>query len=264
MEFLKKNYEKIVLGVVLLGLTISACLLPFMISGKRAALESLRVSGRPKVQPLPPVDVATETAASERAAIPLKLDYTTKHNLFNPVLWKKFPDGRLLKESTGNEEGADALEVTNVEKLYLILSYNSPSANGYLINIERQNERRESKRHTQNFVSSENKSELLSLKDIKGPPDKPTELDLVWNETGEIIPLNPNQPFKRVEGYAADLKYPLAQPVKTWTDRRVGDRLVFANGYYNIVAITESNVVVSAESNKKKTTITFHPATEPR
>ena len=81
---------------------------------------------------------------------------------------------------------------------------------------------------------------------------------------GKRFPYAPDKPFKRVEGYAADLKYPLGEN-KVWLNQRVGSKpLFFANGYYNIVAISESNVVVSAKSNDKKTTIIFHPATEPR
>lgn len=264
MEFLKKNYEKVVLGVVLLGLTIAACLLPFIISAKRASLEEKRVSTKPKVKELPPLDLALEDSAIQRAQTPIRLDFTGKHNLVNPVLWKKLPDGRLIKEQTGNEEGVGALEVTATKPLYLQLSYNGPSANGYFINIERQAAASENKRHTQNFVSKENKSELLTLREAKGPAEKPTELVLEWNETGETVSLTPDKPFKRVEGYAADLKYPLEQN-KVWLNQRVGSKpLFFANGYYNIVAISESNVVVSAKSNDKHTTIIFHPATEPR
>ena len=264
MEFLKKNYEKVLLGVVLLGLTIAACLLPFYISAKRAGLEEKRVSTKPKVKELAPLNMTLEEAAIQRAQAPIKLDFTTKHNLLNPVLWKKFPDGRLLKEQTGNEEGVGALEVTALKPLYLQLSYNGPSANGYFINIERQTAVSESKRHTQNFVSKENKSELLTLQEVKGPPEKPTELVLQWNETMEIVSLTPDKPFKRVEGYSADLKYPLEQN-KVWLNQRISSKpLMFANGYYNIVAISESNVVVSAKSNDKHTTITFHSATEPR
>jgi hypothetical protein len=260
MDFIKKNYEKIVLGVVLLGLTIAACLLPFIISEKRTSLEEKRVQKKPNVKPLANLDTTIEDAAFQRVQAQESLDFTNKHNLFNPVIWKKLPDGRLLKAQTGNEEGIGALEVTGIKPLYLEVSYGSPSANGYFINIDRQSALREDRRHTQNFVSKENKSELLALRDVKGAPEKPTELDLEWNETGEPIVISPDKPFKRVEGYSADLKYPL-EAGKVWTDRRVGSpRLNFANGYYNIVAITESNIVISAESNKKKTTITFHPA----
>jgi len=263
MEFIKKNYEKVVLGVVLLGLTIAVCLLPVIIHAKRAALDDMIVHFQPKPKPLPALDTTVEDSAFQRTQSPSRLDFTTKHNIFNPVLWRKQPDGTLHKVSSKDEEGAEKLEITAIKPLYLILSYGSQSGSGYFINIERQTALTESKRHTQNFASKENKGELLSLSEVKGPPDKPTEIIVEWKETGELLSLSPDHPFKRVEGYAADLKYP-PEAGKVWTDQRVGRRLIFANGSYNIVAITESNVVVSAKSNDKKTTITFHPATEPR
>jgi hypothetical protein len=259
MEFIKKNYEKIVLGVVLLGLTVAACLLPLVISGKRKSLDDKRINTKPKVKELPPLDMTMENDTLHRAETPLRLDYTTKHNIFNPVVWKRLPDGTLRKYVTGNEEGVGALEVTNIRPLYLELSFSSPSANGYFINIERQAAPRSDQRHTQNFVSTETKGSLISLTGIKGPADKPTDLILEWNETGDTIDLPTDKPFRRIDSYAADLKYPIDN--KTWTDQRVGSRhLYFANGYYNIVAITESNVVVLDESNNKKTTINLHPA----
>src|SRR5580698_723559 len=138
MEFLKKNYEKVVLVVVLLGLTIASCLLPVIISAKRAALESQRINTTANVRPLPPPDMSMEEAALQRTQTPLVLDFTNKHNLLNPVLWKKFSDGHLVKEITGLEEGVSALQVTGIKPLYLIVTYNSPSGNGYLISIERQ------------------------------------------------------------------------------------------------------------------------------
>ena len=98
-----------------------------------------------------------------------RFDFTTKHNTFNSVVWKKLPDGTIHKFITGNEEGVGALEVTNIKPLYLELSYGSPSANGYFINIERQAALRSDKRHTQNFVSKDHKGELISLHDIVGP-----------------------------------------------------------------------------------------------
>ena len=102
-----------------------------------------------------------------------------------------------------------------------------------------------------------------NLVGIKGPEDKPTELNLEVKETGEAIALSPDHPFKRVNGYAADLKYP---PEAGWVrnGQRVDSLLAFGGAQYKIVAITQSNVVVSAKSNDKKTTITFNPPTEPR
>jgi len=260
MEFIKKNYEKLILGLVLLLLVAAAVFIIFFISEHRAAMLRLQDDvSNPKVTELEAVNTAEPDAAFQRTQYPVHLDFTgNNHNTFNPVTWKKMPDGKLLKLTSELHEGPDALVVTNIKKLYLIISYNSPSASGYLLNIERQTMKSEGKRKTQNFVSLQTKSELLTLLEVKGPADNPTELDLEWNETGEKIAVTPDKSFQRVDGYSADLKYPL-ETGKSWQDRRVGSTLNFANANYNIVAITESNVVVSAQSNQKKTTISFTP-----
>jgi hypothetical protein len=65
------------------------------------------------------------------------------------------------------------------------------------------------------------------------------------------VSITRSKPFKRVDGYMADLKYP--PETKTWLKRRVGDKLVFAGEEYNIVAINENEVVMSAPSGKKTT-----------
>jgi hypothetical protein len=257
MEFFKKNYEKIVLAVVLLGLTVAACLLPFIISDKRSKLET-QITRPPHPKELLPLDMSVEDTTMQRAKAAYALDFTTKHNLFNPVTWKKKPDGTLLKEQTGNEEGAGALELTATKPLFLKIVYGSPSANGYMITIDRPAAPPGKQQHMQSFVSKENDSELVKLHEVKGPADKPTELDLEWKETGETIALVPDKPYQKVEAYMADLKYPL-EANKVWTDRHVNQTLMFANAKYKIVAITQSNVVVSAP-NDKKTTITLHSA----
>jgi hypothetical protein len=264
MEFIKKNYEKVTLGLVLLILAAAACYLPFYITARRDSLAEKRTSVQGHPKELPAIDTSAVDSAFQRAQYPLNLDYTTNHNTLNPVIWKKLSDGGLIKAQNGKEEGPEALVVLKIKKLYLVVSYGSPSATGYFITIERQGMLREDKRKTQNFVSMQTKGDLVTLREVKGPAEKPTELDLEWNETGEKMVITPEKPFQRVDGFSADLKYPL-EVNKTWLDRRVGSKpIVFANGLYNIVAITESNVVVLAESNKKKTTIEFHTVTEPR
>jgi hypothetical protein len=260
MEFLKKNYEKVLLGVVVLGLTAAVCALPIIISGKRTALKDLSdKKTHPHVKPLPPLDTAVEDAALQRAQISVRLDFTSKHNLFNPVLWQKQSDGRLLKIATGNEVGPGAVEVVGVNPLYLVLTYGTNSESGYQISIERQGAARD-KRNSSTIVSRENnRSEILSLRDVVGPPDKPTELVIELKESNEIIHLMTDKPYKEVQDYTADLKYPLEQN-RVWHGQRVGNVLTFAGAQYKIVAITANTVVLSAQSNNKKTTITFNPA----
>jgi hypothetical protein len=57
------------------------------------------------------------------------------------------------------------------------------------------------------------------------------------------------------------LKY--APETKTWTNRRVGASLSLNGEDYNIVAITENEVVLSAKSNQKKWTIKYSVSAAP-
>lgn len=262
MDFLKKHYEKVLMGVVLLGLMVAVVMLPFIINSKRASLAAMEVNFTPKPKPLTNLDMTVETDALQRVQSPVNLDFTTNHNLFNPVLWQKLPDGHVVKVTTGNETGVGALEITDIKPLYLTITYDSPNANGYFIFIEDQSAEEASKRakHEAFMVKGE-KKDFLTLKEVKGPPEKPTELVLELNDSGENISVTPEKPFRRVEGYQADLKYGLDK--KIWKNQRVKSVLNFAGGQYIIVAINENNVVLSAKSNDKKTTITFNPANEP-
>src|ERR1700758_3094013 len=113
MEFLKKNYEKVVLGVVLLGLTVAVCLLPIIISTKREKLHEVSSSLiNHKIKELPPLELAALEAALQRLQTPFRLDLTRDHNLFNPVAWIKGSDNRPVKVQAGLPTGPEALELT--------------------------------------------------------------------------------------------------------------------------------------------------------
>ena len=59
MNFLKKNYEKILLGVVLLGLFGAVLLLPVVIAADEAALKGIITSiQQTPPKPLPPLDMS--------------------------------------------------------------------------------------------------------------------------------------------------------------------------------------------------------------
>ncbi len=73
--------------------------------------------------------------------------------------------------------------------------------------------------------------------------------------------MSKDQPFRRIDGYMVDLKY--APENKTWTNRRVGASLSFNGEDYNIVAITENEVVLSAKSNQKKWTVKYSASAAP-
>jgi hypothetical protein len=155
------------------------------------------------------------------------------------------------------------MQVTAIKPLYMKLSFDSVSGNGFLISIDRQGAVHEKDRHKQTLVSKDNnRTDLLTLKEVVGPPEKP-ELKMEMNDTQEAFTLSQDKPFQRVEGYMADLRYP-PEANKVWTNQRVGAPLKIGEDYYNIVAITESDVVLMEKRIKKKTTITFNPQTAPR
>ena len=79
MEFLKKHYEKIVLGVVLLVLVVSAALLPIIIKGEQDSLKakSDEIINLPS-KPLEPLNVSTQQLVFQRAQAGVSLDLASR------------------------------------------------------------------------------------------------------------------------------------------------------------------------------------------
>jgi len=262
MDFLKKHYEKILLGVVLLGLVGAMVFLPFMILNDRKQLEETRrgIISHP-VKPLPPLDLTGESNIIQRLQLPYQLDFETTNKLFNPVEWQKAVDGTLIKIESGNEVGPKAVVVTRIAPLYFILTLDSVETNQfgarYIVGVERQAApvawRRVKRQH---YASLGEKNEAFAITKAQGPPDNPTQLILQLTDSGEMATLSKNKPFRRVDAYMADLKY--GPEGKNWGDQRVGDDLKFAGDDYIIVAIDRNEVVLSAKSNQKKTTLPYN------
>src|ERR1051326_7321823 len=71
MDFLKKHYEKLILGVVLLGLAGAVAFLPIEISSERQKLEDLtRTIIKRKIPPLTNLDLTIQENALKRMAVP--------------------------------------------------------------------------------------------------------------------------------------------------------------------------------------------------
>jgi hypothetical protein len=73
------------------------------------------------------------------------------------------------------------------------------------------------------------------------------------------VTVSKDKPFKRVEAYSADLKYDLEKPVKNFAGLRGGSRLEFGGEDYIVVAVDAGEVILSAQSNQKKTTLPYAP-----
>ncbi len=262
MDFIKKNWEKVLLGVVLVGLLIAVVGLPIKIAGEKDELQQIRVSiTEIPVSEIEALDVSPVEATLVRTKQPVRLDLTTSNRVFNPVTWKRSPSGQLLRVNTGDEIGVRAVRVEGVSPLYLIVTLDSvltsDSGDRYAIGVERQaaaSKRGRVKR--QSYAAVGEKNENFRLRAVQGPAEAPTSVELELSDTGQRISLSKDKPFTRVDGYMADLFYP--PDSRKWTSRRVGDNVPIEREYYNIVAITEDEVVLSARSGKK-TSLKFKP-----
>jgi hypothetical protein len=260
MDFLKKHYEKVLLGLVLIGLAVAVAILPFFISNEKQKLRDVTsVVLNPKVTPLTNLDMSLPEQALKRVATPPAIDFGPPNRLFNPMPWQKAADGKLI---AGTRVGPTSLVVTNITPLYLRLTLDKvdpgtpDSGPKYVIGIEKQaapTPGQRSKKQTYCTINPPSKNETFSMVEVKGKADDPAQIIVELRDTGDKVPITKDQPFKRVDGYTADLRYDLEK--KTWTGRRVGQQISFNGEDYNIVAINQSEVILSAKVNGKKWTI---------
>jgi len=265
MDFLKKNYEKVLLGAVLLGLAVAAAFLPLKISAEKQKLQDLTSTvTHPKVKPLTNLDLSVPQSALKRAGTMAAVDFSAPHRLFSPMPWQKNAEGRLVPLDE-THIGPRAVVITKLTPLYLKLSLDSvqmlDTAPKYLIGIEREaapNARDRAKKQT--AVSAGSQNELFTVREIQGAPDNPTGITIELSD-GTTATLSKEQGFRRVDGYMADLRYDPER--KRWSNQRVGQTINFNAEDYSIVAINENEVVLSAKSNQKKWTIRYSPSATP-
>ena len=232
MDFLKKHYEKVLLGVVLLGLAVAVAFLPFKIASEKQDLEDMRNQLiHPKVKELANLDLTLPDAVLKRMAAPAAVDFSAPNRLFNPMPWQKAADGHLIKVDATNV-GPNAVTITKMIPLYLKLTLDSvtllDTGPRYVIGIEKEaalNPRERPK--TQKYCSLNTKNETFTLREVKAPPDNPTNVTVVLelNDTKQRAEVSREQPFRRIDGYMVDLKY--APENKTWTSRRIGAPALF-------------------------------------
>ena len=262
MEFLKNNYEKVILSVVLLGLAVAAALLPIWVAGEKRALEEIdNQITQTERKDLKPINLSTNEIVLQRVVKATALRLSGEHNLFNPVPWQRMRDGHLIPIRTGREIGPSALAITKVIPLYLRIEYDGPAPSAesvqYRFRVTRETEKSPGKRvATHSAAPGVSKNQVFMLKEAK-PKDNPVEFTLELADTKEQVAVSKDKPYVSVAGFAVSLKY--GPDNLTFSDKRVGDSLVFAGDTNKIVAITETNVTVAAASNTKRTTVAYTP-----
>ena len=268
MEFLKRNYEKIILSLVLLGLVGVLAFMPFVIIQDQNRMHDVESIVIPKVSEMAPLDLSRQQAVLERLKSPSELDFTTTNKLFNPVKWVKNKDGTIGKAAA---LGPNAAVVTKITPLYFSISLDSVTTNElgarYTFSIEDQTAASPGQRSPRHRYASKGdtvvdktvggKDEGFKLVDVKGPPDNPDQLLLKLADTQTNAIVAKGKPFRRVDGYSADLKYALENLNRAGL--RVGDHLSFAGDDYNVIAIGKNEVVLFAPSNQKKYPLPYAP-----
>jgi len=258
MDFLKKHYEKILLGLVLAGLVGALVFMPFYINSDKQAMTDLTDSIIKKpVTELPALDLSGPQTVAARLQAEYNLDLETTNRVFNPMEWQKAPDGSLVR--VANQVGPQMVVVTNISPLYLIITLDSVTTNElgarYAIGVEKQAEKVPAKRrHAQRYVSKGDKAnETFELLDVKGDPGNPDSLLLKLVDTGELVSISHDKAYRRVDGYTADLEK------KNFRNRRAGDRVTFNGTDFIVDAIDENEVILQDQTNLKKTTRPFSP-----
>jgi hypothetical protein len=263
MEFVKKHYEKIILCAVLLGVIGFLAFLPFVIAHDQEELKTMADNvTRPKVTPLPPLDLTPQKSIAARLASHAGYDFSTTNKLFNPVEWKRAANGELIKIRTGSEI-VDAAAVTKITPLYFVVTLDQVTTNltgaRYVLGLERQAAAYPVQRHKQQrYVSMDDpKKDAFTLLQVKGPPENPSELILKLADSGETVSVSKDKPYRRADAYAADLKYDPEN--KKFLGRRVGEAISFGGQDYIIVAIDADEVILSDQSNQKHTPLRYTP-----
>jgi hypothetical protein len=264
MDFLKKHYEKIILIAVLLGVVGFLVFLPIVISRDQEEMNDKRTVIIPNPQPIPELVWTNQKAVLERLQSPANFDFSGKNNkLFNPVEWKKDQNGNLIKLRGGDEIGAGAAVVTKIMPLNLVVTLELVQTNElgatYVLSVSNSMAATpQLRRKQQHYVSkADPKNNAFTLTTVKGAPENPDQLIVKMADTGELAAISKDKPFQRLDGYSADIKYDLEK--KTFPGRRVGQMISFNNEGYIIVAIGADSVIVSAQSNQKKTTLRYSP-----
>jgi hypothetical protein len=247
---------------VLAGLVGALVFMPFYISSDNAALTELTTSIiNPQAKELPAVDLSAAAATSARLRSAYNLDLTSTNRLFNPMDWQKNQDGILVP--VASHVGAQMVVVTNITPLYLVLQFDSVTTNElgarYVIKVEKQGAATAAKRRqvSRQLALGDKPNEFFSIVQIKGAAENPDELTLKLVDSGELVSVTHEKPFRRVDAYSADFRYEPEK--KAFRGKRTGDKVSFNGTEFTVDDVNADELVLQDQSNQKKTALRFTP-----
>ena len=262
MEQLKEHYEKAILGLAMLALVYVAYGV-LTDNSEEAIAEQIQARSRPALEQkkeMPPMEMRGYHGTLARLEKAETLNLSNPHNLFNPVQWRVTRQGTTLKVELGNEIGAGAIELIETRPLYLKIECRGTTGTApntrYRFAVTREAAEIKKKRlrmTTSAQLNDKDTRDLFTMIKIVGDPADPTAFELQLANNAGNITVEKGKLFQRIDGYTATLKY--APDNKTYANKRVRDKLFFADDGHNIVAIGKREVVLSTASTSKRTTI---------
>lgn len=262
MEFLKKHYEKMVLGVVLAGLVGALVFMPFHISQDNEAMTALTstIINNPTAKELTNLDLSPQVGAAARLRQTYNLDLETTNRLFNSMDWQKLPDGTLVPVLS--HIGPQMVVVTNITPLYLIVGLESLVTNEigvtYTISVEKQAGKTPSQRRkVQRSAAVGDKNDLFTVVSFKGAAENPEEVSVKLADTGEVVSFSREKFFRRIDAYMADFLY--SPEKKVFHAKRVGEKAPFKGIDFLVDDVSQNELVLQDPSNQKKTSRPFTP-----
>ena len=258
MQFLKNNYDKVLLAVVIILALGILAFLPILVSQDKKKLDDLlsQVIDKPP-KPLPPLDLTKADALLKRAQSTVSLDLANGHKLFNPVRWQMKADHSVFPNPAGKE--IEKLEITKISPLYEVYSFTGASVTAglpthYGIGITHEAAAAAAQRSVKvTYAAMNQTTNNFTVVSAEGPDEDPTSVTLEFSDTHEKVSISKDKPYRRVEGYIADLRYP-PENNKPFLNRRKTDStlIYFAGESYKIIDIKESEVVLLQQSNQKQ------------
>lgn len=258
----RQHWEKILLILVLLGLAFAVLfLLGESQTQKEKINEYIEAKVRQKVKEVGVLDLTEHQRAVNTLENPPELNYSTPHNLFNPVKWQRTPDGRWIKIQSGREIGPYALSVRDIRPMHLTLALDRSTSSGYwLIMTNEAAPHRSWFRQTDYVLPGRTNSWRINYTNVfqfvvvEGrPPEDARELVVQFPNSGNQVTFTDEQPYRTVQGYKVDLRYEPED--KELKDLTVGEKVRLSGEGYNIVAINPEEVILSADSNDRRYTV---------
>ena len=262
MEQVKEHYEKAILGLAMLALVYVAYGV-LTDNSEEAIAEQVQARSRPALEQkkeMPPMEMRGYHGTLARLEKAETLNLSNPHNLFNPVQWRVTRQGTTLKVELGNEIGAGAIVLSETRPLYLKIEYRGTTGTAqntrYRFAVTREAAETKKKRlrmTTTAQLNDKDTRDMFTMIKIVGAPADPTAFELQLANNAGNVTVEKGKLFQRIDGYTATLKY--APDNKTYANKRVRDKLFFADDGHNIVAIGKREVVLSTASTSKRTTI---------